>query len=112
MADGRDHRGKETGRGSQSGSLWRGCRETRRFSRGCQPVGYGYVAPVYVEGYYGGYAVRLRRARSMPAANTASAITAALIATASITAATAITAAIVTASLIAVAGAIRLAGAA
>ncbi len=59
MADGRDHRGKETGRGSQSGSLWRGCRETRRFSRGCQQVGYGYLAPVYVEGYYGGYAVQV-----------------------------------------------------
>jgi len=24
---------------------------------GCQPVGYGYVAPVYADGYYGGYAV-------------------------------------------------------
>ncbi len=24
---------------------------------GCQPVGYGYVAPVYANGYYGGYAV-------------------------------------------------------
>jgi hypothetical protein len=26
---------------------------------GCQPVGYGYVAPVYAHGYYGGYAVPL-----------------------------------------------------
>jgi hypothetical protein len=24
---------------------------------GCQPVGYGYVAPVYANGYYGGYVV-------------------------------------------------------
>jgi len=24
---------------------------------GCEPVGYGYVAPVYANGYYGGYAV-------------------------------------------------------
>jgi hypothetical protein len=24
---------------------------------GCQPLGYGYVAPVYADGYYGGYAV-------------------------------------------------------
>ena len=24
---------------------------------GCEPVGYAYVAPVYANGYYGGYAV-------------------------------------------------------
>jgi hypothetical protein len=26
---------------------------------GCEPVGYGYVAPLYANGYYGGYAVPL-----------------------------------------------------